>query len=349
MWKEYKELLKNSRQHLMTGVSYMIPVVVSGGLCLAVSYIIGGPELANPFSQTLNKIGNVGIGLYVPIMAAFISYGIAGRMGIAPAIIGGMIANEMGTGFLGAIAVGFLTGYLAYTFNKKIIPLLPKAVRPMSVLSYVPFLITASMGLLVLYVFGPVLGNLAQILKNWVLEFSEGASAIAMGALLGVMEGTDYGGPVSVAAFYSALALMPEGVTTPLGICVSVTLIPSVGTGLAALIAPRFFSKAEKDAGKAALAMGLSGGLIEGAIPFALVDPLSIIPATMIGCGVAGAIAGWGGQSTTSFPAGVFTPLIVEKPLLWIVSAVVGILITTGLIILFKTIRKVRPSETEEE
>jgi PTS system fructose-specific IIC component len=347
MEEDYGSMLKNARAYLMTGVSYMIPVVVGGGLCRAASYLLGGgPKHVGTIPAALWNIGTVGISLYTVMMATFIAYGIAGRFAIGPAIIGGTMAATLGTGFLGAIAVGFLVGFGAHFLQNRVISKLPANARGMATMSYGPFIMTAIIGLLMLFVFGPVFSGIMNTIKAWITNINTSQARWLIGLVTGLMEGTDYGGPISSASAYSAIALYAEGIVGPRGAVITETLIPSVGVGLATLLAPHLYSKVDKENGKAALTMGLSGGLIEGAIPFALTDPLSVVPATMLGCAISGTIASWQGMEGPS-PAGIFTPFIVNKPLVWIVAAVLGIVVTAVVMNTLKTIRHVKPAEDE--
>ena len=283
-------------KHLMTGVSYMLPFVVAGGLLIAISFALGGINVYDDAHKgtlgwTLFQIGaKSGFALMVPILAGFIAYSIADRPGIAPGMIGGMIAGAIGSGFLGGIAAGFLAGYIV-KFLSDNIPL-PRTLAGLKPVLVLPLLGTVIVGLLMYYVIGePVAAALAAI-TQW-LKGMQGANAAFLGLLLGAMMAFDMGGPVNKSAYAFATGLITsqtDPIYGPMAAVMAAGMTPPLGLALAALLFKNRFSLDEREAAGATAALGISF-ITEGAIPYAAKDPLRVIPALMIGSALTGAIA----------------------------------------------------------
>ena len=283
-------------KHLMTGVSYMLPFVVAGGLLIAISFALGGINVYDDAHKgtlgwTLFQIGaKSGFALMVPILAGFIAYSIADRPGIAPGMIGGMIASTIGSGFLGGIAAGFLAGYVV-KFLSDNIPL-PRTLAGLKPVLVLPLLGTVIVGLLMYYVIGePVAAALAAI-TQW-LKGMQGANAAFLGLLLGAMMAFDMGGPVNKSAYAFATGLITsqtDPIYGPMAAVMAAGMTPPLGLALAALLFKNRFSLDEREAAGATAALGISF-ITEGAIPYAAKDPLRVIPALMIGSALTGAIA----------------------------------------------------------
>ncbi|MFG2607478.1 fructose-specific PTS transporter subunit EIIC [Streptomyces sp. NPDC048514] len=289
---------------LMNGVSYMIPFVVVGGLLIAVSLALGGHATAKgyvipegTFWAHVNAVGGIGFQLMIPILSGYIAYAIADRPALVPGMIGGWIANtgalydsKAGAGFIGAIATGFLAGYLVLWIKKVRVP---RFVQPIMPIIVIPIVATTALGLFVIYVIGKPI--------SWVFEHltsrlggMTGTSAILLGALLGLMIAFDMGGPVNKTAFLFGAGLIASGNQTVMGMCAAAIPVMPLGQGLATLIRRRLYTEQERETGLAALFMGCFG-ISEGAIPFAAARPAQVIPANMLGGAVAGAVAGLAG------------------------------------------------------
>ncbi|MGW0738266.1 fructose-specific PTS transporter subunit EIIC [Streptomyces sp. NPDC002851] len=290
---------------LMNGVSYMIPFVVVGGLLIAISLSLGGhtdPEggLVIPegsFWMDVNKIGVIGFTLMVPILSGYIAFAIGDRPALVPGMIGGWIANtgelydsKAGAGFIGAIVTGFLAGYLVLWIKKVKVP---KFVQPIMPIIVIPILATSALGLFFIYVIGKPISWIFEHLTSW-LSGMTGTSAVALGAILGLMIAFDMGGPVNKTAFLFGAGLIASGNQTVMGMCAAAIPVMPLGQGLATLLRKRHYTQQERETGLAALFMGFFG-ISEGAIPFAAARPAQVIPANMLGGAVAGAIAGLGG------------------------------------------------------
>ncbi|MCJ2034802.1 fructose-specific PTS transporter subunit EIIC [Methylobacterium sp. J-068] len=280
-------------KHLMTGVSFMLPFVVAGGLLIALAFAFGGidamkPEHAGSLGFVLGEIGaKAAFALIVPALAGYIAYSIADRPGIAPGMIGGMLAANLQAGFLGGIAAGFIAGYATAFLNKHI--RLHKNLEGLKPVLILPLLATTITGLLMVYVIGVPVAAILAALTEW-LKGMQGTSAVVLGLVLGGMMALDMGGPVNKAAYASSAALIASGVTAPMAAVMIGGMTPPLGIALATRLFPARFSKPEREAGGAAAVLG-AAFITEGAIPFAAADPLRVIPSMVVGSSLAGAIA----------------------------------------------------------
>ncbi|MFO1419550.1 MAG: PTS fructose-like transporter subunit IIB [Candidatus Competibacteraceae bacterium] len=328
-------------KHLMTGVSYMIPFVVAGGLLIAVSFAFGGINVFEDAHQgtlgwTLFQIGaKAGFTLMVPILAGFIAYSIADRPGIAPGMIGGMIASTIGSGFLGGIAAGFLAGYVV-KFLSDHIPL-PRTLAGLKPVLILPLLGTLIVGLLMYYVVGePVAVALAAI-TAW-LKGLQGSNAVFLGLLLGSMMAFDMGGPVNKAAYAFATGLITSQVYAPMAAVMAAGMVPPLGLALASVLFKNRFSLDEREAAGATAVLGISF-ITEGAIPYAAKDPLRVIPALMLGSAVAGAISMVAGCELRVPHGGAFVlwiPNAVTHLGPYLIAIVAGTLVTTAALFFLK-------------
>ncbi len=334
-------------KHLMTGVSYMIPFVVAGGLLIALSFAIGGINVfedanAGTLGWTLFQIGaKAGFTLMVPVLAGYIAYSIADRPGIAPGMIGGMIASTIGSGFLGGIAAGFLAGYTVKWMSDYI--RLPRTLDGLKPVLILPLLGTVVVGLLMYFVVGePVAAALATI-TAW-LKGMQGSSAIFLGLLLGAMMAFDMGGPVNKSAYAFATGLIVSQVYAPMAAVMAAGMVPPLGLALATVLFKNRFSLDEREAGGATAVLGLAF-ITEGAIPYAAKDPLRVIPALMIGAAVTGALSMVFGCELRVPHGGVFVlpiPNAVTHLGPYLAAIVVGTLVTTTALFFLK-----RPLETK--
>lgn len=290
---------------LMNGVSHMIPFVVVGGLLLAVSLSLGGHADAKgglvipdgTFWFYVNKLGVTGFSLMLPIFSGYIAYALGDRPALVPGMIGGFLAADAvniygadaNAGFLGAIATGFLAGYLVMAIKKVKVP---KVIQPIMPIIVIPIVSTVALGLFYIYVIGQPISWLFTHLTSW-LNGMTGSSAIVLGTLIGLMIAFDMGGPVNKTAFLVAVGLIGTN-NHVMGMAAAAIPVMPLGQGLATLLRRKLYSDEEKETGLAALFMGFFG-ISEGAIPFAAARPAQVIPANMLGGAVAGAIAGVAG------------------------------------------------------
>ena len=320
-------------KHLMTGVSYMIPFVVAGGLLIALGFALGGIyvyEDANKgtLGWTLFTIGaKSGFALMVPILAGFIAHSIADRPGLAPGMIGGMIAGSIGAGFIGGIAAGFLAGYTVKFLNDKI--QLGRNLDGLKPVLILPLLGTAIVGLLMYYVLGSPVAMALAAITGW-LKGLQGTNAIFLGLLLGSMMAFDMGGPVNKAAYAFATGLIASEVYAPMAAVMAAGMTPPLALALATVLFKNRFTADEREAGKATAVLGISF-ITEGAIPFAAKDPLRVIPSLMIGSAVAGALSMVMGAELRVPHGGVFVlpiPNAVTNLGAYLVAIVAGTVIS---------------------
>ncbi|MCX4778769.1 fructose-specific PTS transporter subunit EIIC [Streptomyces sp. NBC_01264] len=290
---------------LMNGVSHMIPFVVVGGLLLAVSLSLGGHPDAKgglvipdgTFWFYVNKLGVTGFSLMLPIFSGYIAYALGDRPALVPGMIGGFLAADAvhiygadaNAGFLGAIATGFLAGYLVMWIKKVKVP---KVIQPIMPIIVIPIVSTVALGLFYIYVIGQPISWVFTHLTSW-LNGMTGSSAIVLGTIIGLMIAFDMGGPVNKTAFLVAVGLIGTN-NHVMGMAAAAIPVMPLGQGLATLLRRKLYSDEEKETGLAALFMGFFG-ISEGAIPFAAARPAQVIPANMLGGAVAGAIAGVAG------------------------------------------------------
>jgi len=277
-------------KHLMTGVSHMLPLVVAGGLCIALSFVFGIEAFKEQgtLAAALMKIGGASaFALMVPVLAGYIAFSIADRPGLAPGLIGGMLASSLGAGFLGGIVAGFLAGYSARWVAEKVqLPQAMEALKPILIIPLVASLIT---GLVMIYIVGgPVAAAMTGLTS--FLQNMGSANAVLLGVLLGAMQCFDLGGPVNKAAYTFGVGLLASQSYLPMAAIMAAGMVPALGMGLATYMARNKFTDAEQEAGKASFILGLCF-ISEGAIPFAARDPMRVIPSTMAGGALAGGLS----------------------------------------------------------
>jgi len=326
-------------RHLMTGVSYMLPFVVAGGLLIALAFAFGGIYVydnENTFGWALFQIGAPSaFALMVPILAGFIAYSIADRPGIAPGMVGGMLASSIGAGFLGGIVAGFIAGY-ATDFLSKYIKL-PNTLAGLKPVLILPLLGCAVTGLLMIYVVGTPVKYALDALTAWLTGMQQ-TSALILGLILGAMMAFDMGGPINKSAYAFSVGLIDSGLYTPMAAVMAAGMTPPLGLALATALFKNRFTKDEQEAGKAAWVLGASF-ITEGAIPFAAGDPFRVIPSIIVGSGVAAAISMVFGCELRVPHGGIFVlpiPNAVTNLGMYVVAIVVGTLVTAGMLYVLK-------------
>ncbi|XKE44705.1 PTS fructose-like transporter subunit IIB [Halomonas organivorans] len=326
--KSVKE--KGVYKHLLTGVSFMLPMVVAGGLLIALSFVFGieAFQEEGTLAAALMQIGGgTAFALMIPVLAGYIAYSIADRPGIAPGMIGGMLAAEIGAGFIGGILAGFLAGYAAKAVTRYV--KLPASIESLKPILIIPLIASLITGLTMIYVVGEPVAALLSALTAF-LENMGSANAVLLGILLGSMMCFDLGGPVNKAAYTFGVGLLASETYAPMAAIMAAGMVPAIGMGIASLVARAKFSEPEREAGKASLVLGCCF-ITEGAIPFAAKDPLRVIPACMVGGAVTGALSMLVGAKLMAPHGGIFVLLIPNAitPVLWyLVAIAVGALIT---------------------
>lgn len=325
-------------KHLLTGVSFMLPMVVAGGLLIALSFVFGIEAFKEPgtLPAALMQIGgDAAFKLMVPLLAGYIAYSIADRPGLAPGMIGGLLASTLGAGFIGGIAAGFIAGYAAKAINRY--AKLPASLEALKPILIIPLFASLFTGLVMIYVVGkPVAGMLAGL-----TEFLDGmgtTNALLLGVLLGGMMCVDLGGPINKAAYAFSVGLLASQSYAPMAATMAAGMVPPIGLGIATFIARRKFAQSEREAGKAALVLGLCF-ISEGAIPFAAKDPLRVIPASIAGGALTGALSMYFGCKLMAPHGGLFVLLIpnaINHALLYLLAIVAGALVTAVVYALIK-------------
>ncbi|MEZ3499209.1 PTS fructose transporter subunit IIBC [Pantoea sp. KPR_PJ] len=313
-------------RHLLTGVSYMLPMVVAGGLSIALSFAFGITAFKEPgtLAAALMQIGGgSAFALMVPVLAGFIAFSIADRPGLTPGLIGGMIATSINAGFLGGIIAGFIAGYAAKLISGKLkLPQSMEALKPILIIPLVASLIT---GLLMIYVVGKPVAAIMTGLTAWLANMGT-ANAVLLGAILGGMMCTDMGGPVNKVAYAFGVGLLSSQTYGPMAAIMAAGMVPPLAMGIATLVARRKFNKGQQEGGKAALVLGLCF-ISEGAIPFAARDPMRVLPCCIVGGALTGAISMYIGAKLMAPHGGLFVLLIpgaITPVLGYLVAIIVG-------------------------
>ena len=318
-----RESLRHLKQYLLSGVAYVIPLVACGGILIATAIALApmkagtGPDFSHtPFLKLLMDIGTAAFSLVVPVLAGYIAFGMVDRPGLVPGFVGGYVANALGAGFLGGIAAGLLAGWSVMLVKK--IPI-HRLLRPILPILIIPVLSSLAVGSVLYFLLGNPINELMLFLQHGLRTLGSG-NQVLLGILLGAMIAFDMGGPVNKTAFFFGVAMIREGNPTVMGACAAAICIPPLGLGLATLLAPRHWSKGERESGMAALAMGAIG-ITEGAIPFAVADPFRIIPTIMAGSALGGAIAMLGAVGDHAPHGGLIVIPVVDH-LLWYLLAI---------------------------
>jgi len=364
------------KRALLTGVSYMIPFVAGGGLLIALGFLMGGylitsfadkivvensifnlptefPDnawgpLGAYIGAVLFKIGALSLGFLVPALAGYIAYAIADRPGIAPGFVAGAVSGFMGAGFLGGIVGGLLAGYVAYQIGKLDVPRWLRGLMPVVIIPLIASLVAS--GLMFLILGAPIVALTNAL--NAGLSSLTGAGAIVLGIILGLMMCFDLGGPVNKVAYAFAVAGLGAASVTnqaPWQIMAAVMaagMVPPLAMALATVLDKKLFSLAERENGKAAWLLGASF-ISEGAIPFAAADPLRVIPASMVGGAVTGALSMAFGVTSKAPHGGLFVFFAIDNFVLFFLSIAVGVVITALLVIALKRWAVRKPVEAE--
>ncbi|SGZ07215.1 PTS fructose transporter subunit IIBC [Moritella viscosa] len=317
-------------KHLMTGVSHMLPLVVAGGLAIALSFVFGieaFKEEGTLAAALMTIGGGSAFALMIPVLAGFIAFSIADRPGLAPGLIGGMLASSTGAGFLGGIVAGFLAGYTAKLIAEKVqLPQSMEALKPILIIPLAASLIT---GLVMIYVVGGPVSAAMNALTEFLNNMGS-ANAVLLGIILGGMMCFDLGGPVNKTAYTFGAGLLASQTYAPMAAVMAAGMVPALGMGLATFLAKRKFNNSDQEAGKASFVLGLCF-ISEGAIPFAARDPMRVIPSCIAGGALTGALSMLFGAELMAPHGGLFVLLIpnaITPVFMYLVAIVAGTLVT---------------------
>ena len=335
-------------KHLMNGVSHMLPFVVGGGILIAIAFLIDGFSVdlnSLPADQRANfgtitqaaamfkGIGGTAFGFMLPILAGFIAMSIADRPGLAVGFVGGSIAANGTSGFLGALVAGFVAGYIVLLL-KNVFSKLPESLDGMKPVLLYPLLGIFLVGVIMQFVVEPPIGALNTAINNG-LNGLNGASAVVLGVLLGGMMSVDMGGPVNKAAYVFGTASIAAGNYNIMAAVMIGGMVPPIAIALATIFFKNKFTAEERKAGPTNFIMGLSF-ITEGAIPFAASDPLHVLPACVVGSAVAGGLSMAFGCTLMAPHGGIFVVPTIGNPLMYLVALVIGSFIACGLLGLLK-------------
>ncbi|MGF1720496.1 PTS fructose transporter subunit IIBC [Vibrio kyushuensis] len=321
---------KGAYKHLMTGVSHMLPVVVAGGLIIAISFIFGieAFQEEGTLAAALMTIGGgSAFALMIPVLAGFIAFSIADRPGLAPGLIGGMLASSTGAGFLGGIAAGFIAGYSAKLIADKVS--LPQSMEALKPILIIPFVASLFTGLVMIYIVGGPVSGIMSAMTDFLNNMGS-ANAVLLGVILGAMMCFDLGGPINKAAYTFGVGLLASQTYAPMAAIMAAGMVPALGMGLATWLAKDKFEASEREAGKASFVLGLCF-ISEGAIPFAAKDPMRVIPACMAGGALTGALSMLFGAQLMAPHGGLFVLLIpgaISPILMYLVAIAAGTAVT---------------------
>lgn len=347
------------RQWLMTGVSYMIPFVAAGGICIAIAFIWGGPQVATKvfggtfhghsykgvvtgiesfdvshiisaagYAGLLFMIGKVAFFMLVPILSGFIAFAMADRMGLVPGIVAGLIATATGAGFLGGIVGGLLAGAVVIALRRLPVPRLLAGVMPVVV---IPLVSTVAVGMAMAVVVGRPVAWATNHLTSG-LDGLSGSNAILLGLLLGLMMAFDMGGPVNKVAYTFGVAALSAGNLKVMAAVMAAGMTPPLALALATVVRPRLFSDSERKAGEAAWLLGASF-ITEGAIPFAAGDPLRVIPSIMVGSAATGGLSMAFGATSRAPHGGIWVLGLIGRPGLYVLAILAGTVVSAGCVI----------------
>ena len=363
------------RQWLMTGISYMIPFVAAGGILIALAFMVAnlaweedGPikvtqvtaeQLINSFSVTsgqdwavlLNLTGGAAFAFLVPVLAGFIAYAIADRPGLVPGFVGGSIAVIVGAGFLGGLAAGFVGGFLALWISRWKVPRGVRGIMPVVVIPLVSTFIT---GLLMFVVLGRPIAALMDGLTDWLSSLS-GGSIILLGVLLGAMMGFDLGGPVNKVAYtFAVTGLATEGLAADatqyrvMAAVMAAGMVAPLAMALATVVRKSVFTHAERENGKAAWLLGASF-ISEGAIPFAVVDPLRVLASTIVGSAVTGGLVMAFGSTLRAPHGGIWVLPLIGNPVMFALAVITGTVVCAAIVVVLKSMGSNTVVEAEQE
>ena len=346
---------------VMTGISYMIPFVAAGGILVALGFVfeaITMPNLGDVNTKAildsatlfnlgdvhwtlylgavLQTIGGFGLSLMVPALAAYIAYGLAQRPGIAPGFIAGSVALAVNAGFLGGIVGGILAGLIAYALGTLKLPRWLGSMMPVVITPLVTSLVA---GLAMYLLLGAPLAWVMTTLQDWLTSMS-GGSALLLGLILGAMMASDLGGPINKAAYLFATAGLSSGATVNQEIMAAVIIsgmVPPLAMALATTLRPKLFNENERENGKAAWLLGASF-ISEGAIPFASADPARVIPSTIVGGAIAGAISMGAHVASPAPHGGIWIIGLAQNPLMFLVAVVAGTVVSALVYVVLKSV-----------
>ena len=321
---------KGVYKHLMTGVSHMLPLVVAGGLLIAISFMFGieafkDENIAGGLPKALMDIGGgAAFHLMIAVFAGYVAFSIADRPGLAVGLIGGMLATTAGAGILGGIIAGFLAGYVVKGLNNVI--KLPPSLMSLKPILILPLLGSFIVGLAMIYLINPPVAKIMTALSEWLKSMGD-VNAMVLGVIIGTMMCIDMGGPVNKAAYTFSVGMIASQVYTPMAAAMAAGMVPPIGMAIATWLARSKFTSNQRDAGKASFVLGFCF-ISEGALPFVAADPLRVIISSILGGATAGAISMSLGITLQAPHGGLFVIPFVSEPLMYLGAIAIGSVLT---------------------
>ncbi|MDD7805495.1 MAG: fructose-specific PTS transporter subunit EIIC [Endozoicomonas sp. (ex Botrylloides leachii)] len=333
------------KQALLTGVSHTIPFIAAGGIMLAAAIAFAPISKSGPdFSQhailkLIADIGGAAFAIMLPVLAGYISYGKAGKPGLVAGFVGGYLAGTTGAGFLGAILAGLMAGFIVNEVKK--LPV-PKAIQPIMPIMVIPIVSSLAVGGIMLEVIGSPIASIMTFMSGWLHSMGN-ANELILGLILGAMVSFDMGGPINKTAFFFGAAMIQQGNYAVMGAVAAAISVPPISMGLATKLSKKLWDEQEKEAGTAALVMGMIG-ITEGAIPFAVADPLRVIPSIVVGSSIASGIAMVSGVGDHAPHGGPIVLPVIDGRFMFVVSIISGVIISALLINFLKSLNKNKAS-----
>ena len=335
-----ESLARQIYKHLMNGVSHMLPFVVGGGILIALAFLFDDYSIDpskfgsnTPLAKFFMQVGGASFGFMLPVLAGFIGMSIADRPGLAVGFVGGSLAGATGTGFLGALLAGFVSGYTV-NFLKKVFARLPAALDGIKPILLYPFFGILIMGLISLYIIAPPV----SAINNWMIETLGGmdpSARILIGLIVGGMMAVDMGGPINKAAYVTGTGLLASGEYHVMAAVMAGGMVPPLAIALATTLFKNRFTESQRKAGITNYVMGLSF-ITEGAIPFAAADPVRVIPSMVVGSALAGALTMVFDCTLRAPHGGIFVVPTIGNPLMYLVSIFVGAVVGAVILSLLK-------------
>lgn len=341
-----KNIFKNFRQHALTGISYMIPVIVIGGFLTAIARLIGNVDVEGSVGYYFLTAGGVAFSLMMSVLCAGIAFSICGKPGIAPGVVAGYLSTQINASFIGALVSAFIIGILIVIMQEK----LPKHKALKSIYPIVVYPVIAAIvsSLVLLIVIGPPIAVATQMVVDFFMGLNT-SSRFLFGFMMGAMTGFDMGGPINKIQFAVVSAFAASGYYGPAAGKNAAAMSPPLGLAISALIlTPHKYTEEEREDAKVAIAMSLCQ-VTEGALPFAFKDPKRVIPAVTIGSGVAHGLVLAFGVTVPVLHGGVFSIPLTSNPLIWIGCYLAGAVVTAIIVSVTKPKKPVYVEEKEED
>ncbi|MEG0152460.1 MAG: PTS fructose transporter subunit IIC [Niameybacter sp.] len=327
-------------EHLMNGINHMLPFVIGGGLLMALAFLFDDYSVnpANfgsntPFAAMLKQIGDLAFGFMLPMLAGYIAVSVAGQSGLVTGFIGGMMAQQSGAGFLGALLAGFIGGYVIVLLSK-ILKFIPKSFEGLKVMLLYPLLGLFVVGVIMMFVVNPPVAALNGAITNTLTSMGD-SSKVVLGLVVAAMMAVDMGGPLNKSAYMFAVVCLDAGNASVMAATIVGGMVPATSIALATTLFKNKFTAKEREAGLTNYILGMSF-ITEGAISFAASDPLRVLPSVTLGSAVAGGLAMMFNCASRAPHGGIFVLPVIENPMGFVIAYIGGVLVAAVMMGLLK-------------